>query len=553
MDKFMGKIGENMKKQSDLRFDDLEEALWAVSSIAKMRGLGVVNGYDGNVFLPNNAVSQSEALTMMVRAFDLEDEAKELAEKFGLSYAALDKGYEGNGKGKGKADDFEDEEDEEDENPTFILGGQLLPHVPTSSRWALGYILLAVDQGWVKLSECNPNAPAGRAWISKVMVRALGHEAQALTKMNATLPFVDAPAVPKDCVGYVAEAVAMGLFMGYEDNTFQPNKPVTRAEMATILERFLGDELPEDMPYLAVGTIKTIAQNKITLKTQAGAELVYTVSADALIVIDHKPAAFADLKVGDVVEVLSNGSGVALLVTVKSHGTLPPAQNEVTGDIVGIATPPALTLRIDGQANRTIQVAANCTIRMGATTLSYSQLLLGDRVKVTIQNDQAVAIVVLSHGQTGQTVTGVVYGITTSSVGTDVVLQQAAAQVTVRLASNVHITYGNTNLTVNDLRIGDQVEATIQNQLATHLRILARNVQFGDMGGSIVSITQTSAETVIIVDSQGTRTTVRVTPQTVIKFGTTTLTRNDFRLGDVVRIDLTGDVAVEIRITTRGV
>jgi len=537
MDKFMQKIGDNMNKQSDLRFKDFEEALWAAASVAKMRGLGIINGYDGNVFKPNSPVKQSEALTMMVRAFDLEDEAKELADKFGLSYAAMAK---------------EDDDDDDDEHRAVKLNGALFPYVTTSSRWALGYILLAVDQGWVKLSECDPQSPATRAWVSRVMVRALGHEAQALTKMNAVLPFIDATAVPRDVVGYVAEAVQMGLFLGYEDGTFQPNKPVTRAEMATILERFLGNELPPDMPYIALGTIQKVEQNKITLKTQAGTVLVYVVSADALIIVDRMPATLGDLRVGDQVEILSNGSGTALLVTVKSHGVLPPVSNEITGDIVGIAIPPALTLRIDGQPNRTIPVASNCTITMGTATLSYSQLLLGDRVKVTLYGNQAVTIVVLSRGQTGQTVTGVVYGITTSAAGTDVLLQQATTQVTVRLASNVHITYGSATLGIGDLRIGDQVEATIQNQLATQLKITARNVPiFGDFGGSIVSISQTGAGFVITLNDNGTTRTVTVAANAVVTYGSTALTRSDLRLGDVIRVRLQNQVAVEIRISSR--
>ena len=59
------------------------------------------------------------------------------------------------------------------------MNNRYLPFVPSNSRWALGYILLAVEEGWVKISEVNPNAPASRAWISMVMVRALGEDAAA--------------------------------------------------------------------------------------------------------------------------------------------------------------------------------------------------------------------------------------------------------------------------------------------------------------------------------------------------------------------------------------
>jgi len=551
MDKFVRKIGETVGKQSDLRFKDLEDALWAASAVAKMRGLGIVNGYEGNVFLPNNPVKQAEAFAMMARAFGLEDEARQLAEKFGLPYQSFDK-IKGDKPGRGAG--ASEGEGEEAAEEAFTVEGQVLPYVPVPSRWALGYVLLAVDQGWVKLSECFPEKPAARAWISMVMVRALEHEPQALSRMNAVLPFTDAAVVPADSVGYVAEAVAMGLFTGYEDNTFQPNKPVTRAEMATILDRFIGQELPAGTPYIAVGTVQSVSQSALSLKTASGSALIYTISADALILIGRVPGTASDIRVGDLAEVLSNGNGAALLITVKGRSVPPAAPNEVTGDIVAISTPAGITLRIDGQPNRTIILAANCRITIGAATAGFADLLLGDRVRVTVQDNRATSIAVLARGQSTQTVTGVVYGITVTSAGTDITVKQASSQVTLRLAQDVRITYGSATLSSSDLRTGDQIEATVQSHEVTLIRITARDVAvpFGDFGGSIVSITQTATDTVIVVDDAGTRRTVKVLPGTLITFGSTILSRSALRLGDVLRVRMSGDSAVEIRISVRG-
>jgi hypothetical protein len=536
-DKFVKKIGQNLTKQSDLRFSDLAEALWAASSIAKMRGLGIINGYDGNVFKPNSPVTQAEALTMMVRAFDLEDEAEEMAKRFGLPYQELDKK-------NGKKD-----------NDAVIIGGLLFPVIDKNDRWALGYILLAVEEGWVKLSECNPNKPATRAWISKVMVRALDHEAQAIAKMNATLPFTDRAAVPADSVGYVAEAVAMGLFQGYDDGTFQPNKAVTRAEMATIIERFLSDELPSDIPYLAVGTVTSVGPNKLTLKTTSGSTLTYTVSADALIIVGNKPSTLPNVKVGDVVEVLSNGNGTALLVSVKKRGngtTQPtqPTSEQVTGEIVAIATPPALTLKVSGQSNRTITLAANCSIKLGSSNLAYEQLLLGDVVKVTIQDSKATSIEVISRAGASQKITGVIRGITSSSAGTDLVIREGSTNKTVRLSPNVQVTYGTSTLTIADLRVRDEVEVTVENGLATKVKVLDREFT-GDFDGTISSITHTATETTIVVTKGTESHTATITADTAITYGTVALTRGDLRLGDVVVVTVDNNRATKVEVQSR--
>jgi len=535
-DKFVKKIEQNVKKQSDLRFGDLAEALWAASSIAKMRGLGIIQGYEGNVFKPNSPVTQAEALTMMVRAFDLEDEAEEMAKRFGLPYEELDK--KGNKKGNG--------------NYWYSDNGMLLPIIDKNDRWALGYILLAVEEGWVKLSECNPHKPATRAWISKVMVRALDHEAQAMAKMNTTLPFTDRAAIPADSVGYVAEAVAMGLFQGYDDGSFQPNKPVTRAEMATILERFLTQELPDDMPYLALGTVTSVSSNKLTLKTTKGTTLTYTVSADALIIVDNKPSTLSNVKVGDVVEVLSNGSGTALLISVRKHGTgtKPPTSQQVTGEIVAIATPPALTLKITGQANRTITVADNCIIKIGNSNLTYEQLLLGDVVKVTLQDNKATLIEVISRAGTSQKITGEIQGISSSAAGIDLVIKEGNTTKTVRLAANVQVTYGNSILTPADIRVKDEVEVTVENGLATAVKILDREFT-GDADGTITSITHTATETVIVVAKNTGSRTVTITPNTQITYGTVALTRGDLRLGDVVVVTVQNNVVTKVEVQSR--
>ena len=150
------------------------------------------------------------------------------------------------------------------------VNGTYLPFVPSNTQWALGYILLAVDEGWVKISEINPNAAASRAWISMVMVRALGEEEAAQDAMDEDLPYKDANAIPDSMVGYVAVAVELGLFEGYPDGQFKPNRAVTRAEMATIIDRFLSEELPDETSYSMKGKITSVTRGKITVKADTG-------------------------------------------------------------------------------------------------------------------------------------------------------------------------------------------------------------------------------------------------------------------------------------------
>ena len=90
LEKLIKQAEKAMKKSNKLGFSDLGQAAWALEAITRMRGLGIITGYDGNVFKPNSPVKQAEALTMIVRAFGFEEEALELGKRFSSIYSSLD-------------------------------------------------------------------------------------------------------------------------------------------------------------------------------------------------------------------------------------------------------------------------------------------------------------------------------------------------------------------------------------------------------------------------------------------------------------------------------
>jgi hypothetical protein len=84
----------------------------------------------------------------------------------------------------------------------------------------------------------EPHRPITRAELTKVLVKGLGIEETA----GAAMSFKDITG--QDVFsGYIAAAVEAGLVRGYEDDTFRPERAVTREEAVTILARGLG--LPE--------------------------------------------------------------------------------------------------------------------------------------------------------------------------------------------------------------------------------------------------------------------------------------------------------------------
>jgi len=554
IEKFLKKTQKNLAKQNNLYFYDLQDALWAIASIARMKGFGIINGYDGNVFKPNNPVTQAEALAMIVRALDMEEEAQEIARRFSGTYDAF--GFElDDSRYRVDWDRFTDRDELEEyledlarylQSWSKKVNNQYLPFVPSSSRWALGYILLAVEEGWVKISEVNPNAPASRAWISMIMVRALGYEDEALAQMNVKLPYKDANAIPKGMVGYVAVAVELGLFQGYPGGKFQPNKAVTRAEMATIIDRFLTAELPEETDCRVRGTVTDIRRNKITVKAASGRSTTFTISSDALILINNKPSDWDDLSVGDTVEVLSNGQGVALLITLLDDVSGPKTKT-LSGEIVLIASDRRLFIEDSDEDIQLIRLASNCKITYGSTTLDFEELRVGDKVQATIgANDLVTALKVTERAQI--TVSGTILSIPGSR---RLNIEDASGKTqTIRLASNCKITYGSTTLDFEDLRVGDKVQATIgANDLVTALKVTERAQP--TVTGKIVSIP--GIRRITVKDANGEIQMVRLASDCKITWGSRTLVFDDLRVGDEVVATLgDNDMATAVKVVTRG-
>ena len=535
-----------LKLNTALRFADWAQAEWALAPIARLKCMGIIKGYEDNNFKPNTAVKQSEALAMIVRVFDMEEEAMDLALRFADLYSVLDSG-KSNAVQKGNGHKF------------FVAEGHSLPFVPSTDRWALGYVLLAVEEGWVSLREIEPNKPASRAWIAMVMVRALGYEDQARSKMNAKLPFKDFQAI-EAMKGYVAQALEIGLFQGYEDNTFRPNQPVTRAEMATILDRFIGDEIPVNAPYRVVGRVKSITGNTLTITTLANRNLTYIISKDALVLFGNVAGKLSDISVGDSVQVLSNGAGVALMITITNREH-PDSVIEVVGEVisVGISTSgTSVTLKIAGQKdNPTYKVKNDCPVTYKSQELMPSEIALGDVVKAKVRDGEIVELTIISRenqAPDAAEVEGVISQITLTNSGLVVEVKTDKGRIyTVPLRSDCQVIYGTKLLDWSDLSLGDEVAMRVENQRCYRIHVLERAGTEGPyiLGRVQGIVTTATSMKMKLMCVNGKEQTVTVSSNAEVVHGEAKLKLNQVRSGDTVRMQMKNQVCVKVYITAR--
>ncbi|HHY35169.1 MAG TPA: S-layer homology domain-containing protein [Firmicutes bacterium] len=548
------KMKESLKEQEQVRFKDWEQAQWALQHMARLRVKGIIEGDENGYFNPNRTMTQAEVLTMLARAFGYEDNAVEMDETFRNLYPWA----------KG-SDDFDENEEEEG---SFKVGDSVLPVVPKSVSWALGYILYAVDQGWVTLDELQPRKAASRAWVAMVMVRALGYEEEAQAKMNVTLPFKDANAIPADKVGYLAVAAELGLFQGTPEGMLYPLKPISRVEMAALIDKFFESEPIDLGPYEVKGTVTEVVYTGFTVSTASGETFTFTFSPDAVVISGKNPASLEDLQVGQKVHVLANADGVALFIKIciddedggendgedegrTIEGTISAIHREDDKWTIGV------TLASGDEV--TVKLHGDVEILFEGTTLTADDLLIGDVVVVTLRDDdEAELIEVVTRGTAVPSegeISGEVQEILVGDDGVSVAIKLADGRTeTVRLAQNIRIKWGTEVLTPNDLAPGDKVVATIRARVATELRLVERAGQEAGqyLIGKIEEVSEDDGDVVLKVrDAEGNLHKVRLAAKARVMFGSKEIDPDELREGDTVRLRLQYALCVEVTVTAR--
>lgn len=164
---------------------------WAQSAIQKLSDRHVVEGFGDYTFRPERTLTRAEAVTMIVRAF----------------------GYN-----KRKSVQFAD-----------------LP----GSHWAYDSISLGAQAGVVQGypdGTVQPDRELTRVEMTVLVANALGISG----KQRGNIPFAD---VASDywATPILKQLKLEGLISGYDDDTFRPEQPCTRAELVALLTQVLAN------------------------------------------------------------------------------------------------------------------------------------------------------------------------------------------------------------------------------------------------------------------------------------------------------------------------
>lgn len=353
--------GLRNKVQIHITFDDLKsgEYDWALRYIASLASKKVFEGYDDGTFQPNKPISRIEAITAAVRLMGLRTQAES--------------------------------SEEMNANLNFKDAKQIKEKYP----WATGYVSVALENDLFMESDTmvQPEKEASRLWATMLLVKALKLDSEARSKMNTKLSFKDAKDIPAGSVGYVAVAIEKGLIDGYEDNTFRPNRPVTRAELAALLDR-TGSQMPEYNNTTVTGTLSAVINNQVLTVEKDGKSQQYALLQDALILRKGVRANVSDLKVGDKVKVYVYNNQVTFVEVTEAVEEQAPISQTFDGTVTAQVNNNNVLTYVSNNQSKTLTVQSDTKIYRHGELVAASMLKVGDQIRVVIHNNQILYIIV---------------------------------------------------------------------------------------------------------------------------------------------------------------
>ncbi|MFC4810812.1 S-layer homology domain-containing protein [Paenibacillus sp. GCM10023250] len=347
----------------NLHFKDEDQLKWALEYIVRLASKGVFNGYEDGTFKPQQKITRIESIVAAVRLMGLKNQAESAAEM--------------------------------STKLNFKDADQLKKKYP----WAVGYVAVALEKDLFSETEDQIQAdkPATRLFAATLLVKALGLEAEAKAKSNSQLNFRDAGKIPAGSVGYVQVAIEKNLITGYQDNTFRPNQPVTRAELAALLDR-TDTQLPDHDAAAITGKLKAAASNgAITVVKADNSEVALALDPNVFVFRDNVKSSVSALKAGDEVLVRTYQNKVVFIEVTKSAAdqpaviTLNGRFNSLSLNAQGKIATISITKDVtNGTQALVLNVAPDVTVVGNAALLEY-----GHGVELTLLNGVVVTIKVV--------------------------------------------------------------------------------------------------------------------------------------------------------------
>ncbi|MHB9143905.1 MAG: S-layer homology domain-containing protein [Symbiobacteriia bacterium] len=432
--------GKSGRAKASQRFSDWQQIPdWAQEAMTRMSVKGVIRGDNYGDANPGAMITNAEAAAMVVRFLGEEQQAQTL-------------------------------------NVSVDLTVSDKTEVPD---WAKAVVTWSVKNDLFELQNgrFNPNHPLTRLEAARLLVKAAKLEDEAKSKADATLVYKDARQISAAYVGYVAVAYDHGWMLGDPNGMFHPNKTITRAEWATLLNRAdISTDVTADANQVkgAITAVTIGAAPSITVTTPVfPSGVTYPVDDTAVFYVGGKEATIADLQVGDNVLINLSADRKVLAVTVVIK------REQVSGSVTAVAPATAATpgsISIEPAAATTVsdavysavdaatyEVSPTAPIKIGDIAGTLADIKVGDKAQLTLERGKVVAVKVdVEVVKVEGSITAVTPG-QNSALPTIAIKDEDGNTATYEVADFAQIfSATDATITIADLKVGDKVEARVQ-------------------------------------------------------------------------------------------
>lgn len=273
--------GETTSNKADKTLDDARYS-WARDDIEALAKMGAIIGYPDGTFKPNQAITRAEFATMLCKALGLE-----------------------------KADDASE-----------------MPYTDLDGHWAEKYVDILHSHellGAMDGDDFEPDAQVTRSEIVSTLMDVL----QVKDRFGALLEKVDSSFIDltsdDSLFVYVEAAEKLGIIPIHFGVAFEPNRPVTRAEAAAMVNRLIGLDVIQGM------VTSVDSYGNMTVVGENAQERQISVTTDTMTVRNGLAARPNTVKTGDIVYVIARDDNAEF---VYSFGEL--TQEDIATRLSGV-------------------------------------------------------------------------------------------------------------------------------------------------------------------------------------------------------------------------
>ena len=495
---------------------------WGKSYIERVAKNGIVSGYEDGTFKPDNNVTVLESIVMMSRLYDIDkDIKKEIIDEYKPSLKNM---------------------------PNVLY-----------NEWALDYLALAIELNIVTEQALKDMftrktifADAEREEVAVLLTKAMGLNDEAKSLKTYVLPFKDSDEITPSARPYIYLMYEKKIMLGDDNKNIKPEAKITRAEIATLLDKAYdyiedNDVFPNLDKYEPTtteeGIISEISEGRsesyIYIKNERGVESIVKINKDTEITVNGRIREFSDLKKDMIVTCKINADRLALEVRADT------SKDVVRGTIYYVAyvSPASITIYDQDRDRVTYSIDKDVDVYHDGKATELKQLKKNDEVTLLLDNNKVYQINSISRIKHYD---GVITSIDYNYPIKVTIKTDGDVEKTFVFTSDVEVTRNDKDSSFDQVRVGDEVTVTTEYDEMIAINTVAKEAE---LSGVIREILIAPQSKIKIADEDGNVTQYSVSNNVIITIGNRNVSIYDLRLGYNVNVNTSGDEIVTMEVS----